>query len=257
MENRNQQIMSTAVLAGELLLGNGAEVARVQDTIERIFVAMKVENWNVFVISNGIFATIDEMGKEPCSAVRHIPLGAIDLCKIITVNQISREICSGNCSLEQAMERLEKCKEQKGPSKRLQIIAAASGCAGFSWMFGGRMQEFILAFFMGIGIQIFLLIAGRNHLSTLLTDILGGILIILMAQPFVLVGVLPNVDNAVIGTLMILVPGVAFTTGIRDLFAGDYLSGSIHVMHAVMKAVCIAIGVGAGILLMQFMGGFV
>ena len=45
--------MSVAVLAGELLLKSGAEVARVQDTIERILIAMKIEDWNVFVISTG------------------------------------------------------------------------------------------------------------------------------------------------------------------------------------------------------------
>ena len=61
--------MSVAVLAGELLLKSGAEVARVQDTIERILIAMKIEDWNVFVISTGIFVTLDEQKPGSCSAL--------------------------------------------------------------------------------------------------------------------------------------------------------------------------------------------
>lgn len=43
---------------------------------------------------------------------------------------------------------------------------------------------------------------------------------------------------------MPLVPGIALTTSIRDFFNGDYLSGAIHMIDAVLTAFCIAAGVG-------------
>ena len=48
----------------------------------------------------------------------------------------------------------------------------------------------------------------------------------------------------VTGGLIILVPGVPFTTSIRDFFNGDYLSGTIRLIDALLVAFCMAVGVG-------------
>ena len=63
-------------------------------------------------------------------------------------------------------------------------------------------------------------------------------------------------DKIVIGDIMPLVPGIALTTSIRDFFNGDYLSGTIHMIDAVLTAFSIAVGVGTIITLYQlFTGG--
>ena len=54
---------------------------------------------------------------------------------------------------------------------------------------------------------------------------------------------------------MPLVPGIALTTSIRDLFNGDYVSGTIHLMDALLTAFCIAVGVGTIITLYQYVPG--
>ena len=42
---------------------------------------------------------------------------------------------------------------------------------------------------------------------------------------------------------------------IRDLFSGDYLSGGIRLIDALLTGMCIAIGVGAAIKAFQLLGG--
>ena len=49
-------------------------------------------------------------------------------------------------------------------------------------------------------------------------------------------------DKVIIGAIMPLVPGIAFTTSIRDFYNGDYLSGTIHLIDALLTAICIAVG---------------
>ena len=53
-----------------------------------------------------------------------------------------------------------------------------------------------------------------------------------------------SVNHAAIGALMILTPGVAFTMSIRDFVRGDYLSGTIRMIDAVLVAACLACGAG-------------
>jgi uncharacterized membrane protein YjjP (DUF1212 family) len=57
----------------------------------------------------------------------------------------------------------------------------------------------------------------------------------------------------IIGNIMPLVPGVAFTNGLRDLIHGDLVSGITRIVEAVLIAFSIALGVG--ISLQVFMGG--
>ncbi|MFR5795026.1 MAG: threonine/serine exporter family protein, partial [Christensenellales bacterium] len=64
-----------------------------------------------------------------------------------------------------------------------------------------------------------------------------------------------NASWVVIGGIVPMVPGVTFTTSIREFFNGDYLSGVIHCICAMLTAVCIALGVCGGAMLLGFMGG--
>ena len=77
-------------------------------------------------------------------------------------------------------------------------------------------------------------------MSSLIGSIIVSIVTVLCYQlmPMLLI------DKIIIGSIMPLVPGVALTTSIRDFFSGDFLSGGIHLIEALLTAVCIAAGVG-------------
>ena len=86
----------------------------------------------------------------------------------------------------------------------------------------------------------------RVHVSRLFTDIsaaLGGSLLVLLVRLLVYPSLNPN--SGIIGALMVLTPGVAFTMGIRDLINADYLSGSNRLLSALLVAGCLAVGVAA------------
>ena len=61
-------------------------------------------------------------------------------------------------------------------------------------------------------------------------------------------------DKVVIGAIMPSVPGIALTTSIRDFYNGDYLSGTIHLIDALLTALCIAVGIALPILLLRYGG---
>lgn len=70
-----------------------------------------------------------------------------------------------------------------------------------------------------------------------------------------LMGVGENLNFMMIGTIMPLVPGVAFTNSIRDVADGDYISGSVRMLDALLVFFCIAIGVGIGFSLISLVPG--
>lgn len=260
MEGRNgmeesQKILKLAVSIGELMLKSGGEIYRVQDTMGLILQAYGIEDYHVFVVSNGIFATIHEERSDRGSMVRYVPLGSVHLQRITELNQLSREICEGRLGLADAYERLSYCKSLPSAGKWTMLWASGMGCAGFGYIYGCRWQECMLAFVLGMALQWFLMVAARAKLSKFIVNIIGSGLVSVVSFGLAALGLVFMQDKVVIGTIFLLVPGVSLTTSIRELFNGDYLSGSIHLADALMTAACIAVGVGAAVRIFQMFGG--
>lgn len=249
-----QEKVSLAVAIGEAMLKNGGEVYRVEDTLKHILTYYGFVNFNVFVISNGIFVTVDENGERPVSCVRNVHSWELHLEKIADLNSLSRDICSGKCNVEAAKKRLKEIVERKSSSILFEVIATGVGCGSFCYLFGGRFLDMTVAFGIGCLLKIFLLGIAKQKISKFIGHIVGSVMVTILAVTAHCLIDKVMVDKVIIGSIMILVPGVTLTTSIRDFFSGDYLSGGIHLIDALLTAVCIAIGVGVAINAFVMMG---
>ena len=63
------------------------------------------------------------------------------------------------------------------------------------------------------------------------------------------VGFGDHADKVMIGTIMLLIPGVDIGNSLRDLFFGDIVSGSMRLIKALLTATAIAVGYSIAILL--------
>ena len=88
--------LDLAYEAGSILLENGAEISRVEETMRRIASHYGVEDEDFFVLSNGIIATDKGYARS-----KFIPIKGASLDKVVAVNQLSRAVAQGQCSLEQ------------------------------------------------------------------------------------------------------------------------------------------------------------
>lgn len=251
----SQKILKLAVSIGETLLQSGGEIYRVQETVGRILEAYGIEDYNVFVVSNGIFATVHEEREDRGSIVRHVPLGSVHLGKVAELNQLSREICEHKYTVEEAWKRLEHCRNLPSVENRKKLLAGGMGCAAFCYIFGGRGLECLIAFGLGVLLQFFLQVVEKRNVSKFIVNILGSALVTAISFGLTAAGMDFMQDKVVIGAIMQLVPGVALITSIRELFNGDYLSGSIHLADTLMTAACIAVGVGSAVRIFQMFGG--
>lgn len=250
-----KEIMTLAVEIGDMMLRNGAEIYRVEDVVLRIMESYHIEQFDVYVISNGIFASANENREDACSMIRHVPLGAVNLSKIAVLNQLARDLCEHQCSVSDAWERLEQCKNQITYSNRSLILACGLGCGCFCYLFGGTPLDAVCAFGIGILEEIVLIQFAKQKLSRVLSNVFASIFVTALSILILLTGLPILQDKIVIGAIMPLVPGIAFTTSIRDFYNGDYLAGTIHLIDALLTALCIAVGVCISIWIVQQLGG--
>ena len=103
--------------------------------------------------------------------------------------------------------------------------------------------------------QVLLFGLKKYKFTRLITNILASLFVTLLATASTLTGLSLLPDKIIIGAIMPLVPGIAFTTSIRDIYNGDYLSGTIHLLDALITAVCVAVGACLPFVVMKYIGG--
>lgn len=132
-EEQKEKIMEIAMRAGHILLENGAEISRVEETIDRICRHYGIESANSFVLSNGIFSTMGNERESFFARVQHIPVSGAHLNRVAAVNQLSREIEEGKHTVEELGRCLDDIEQMPGKRKGVQIGASAVGSGAAIW----------------------------------------------------------------------------------------------------------------------------
>ncbi len=238
-----KEILALAVELADVMLRSGGEIYRIEDTVINILKAHNVESFDVYVLSNGIFASANEDKEDSCSMIRHVPLGEVNLAKISYLNQIARDLCNHSCTIDEAWNALKKAKALPKYSTAVQILFCGLGSACYAFLFGGGVLDFGFAFLIGLAEQIVLISLAKHKVSRFLRNVFTSAFVSLGSILALCTGLPVLQDKIVIGAIMPLVPGITFTTSIRDFHNGDYLSGTIHLIDALLTALCIAVGV--------------
>ncbi len=253
----NEKILLEAVvLAGEIMLVSGAEVYRVEDTMNHMLRRSSYETTETVVFSTGIFVTLDDPVKEPMTLIKRTPGRSTNINRIYLVNEISRSFCRGDITVEEAYEKLKETATviQYGPWLRALGLVGVPFC--FAPIFGGNFLECVASGLVGIALAFADWIVKKVRLNDFCINAFCAFsvaVVALMIKNWLWQKT--SVDVLIISSIMPLVPGVTFTTAIRDTLNGDYTSGSARMLEAVVTSLAVAAGVGGGMFLFQSLWG--
>lgn len=242
----SEDVLEVASEAGHILLENGAEISRVEDTMERISSHYGVHTGHFFVLSNGIFTT---SSSNKYANVEFIPIRGIQLSKVVEVNRLSYRIAADKVSLTQARAELDAIRDEPMKPAWEQIVGSAFGAAGFCAVFGGGFMDCAAAFVVGALLYLFLLFVSSRYLSKIVGGICNSLVATLLCLASYRLGFGSSLSNIIIGAIMPLIPGVPFVNGVRDLADSDYIAGTTRLTDAMLGFFCIALGVGTSFVL--------
>lgn len=237
-----EEYLHVAMTIGEQMLISGAEVSRVEDTIRRICLAYGAARVDVFSITTIIVTTVYSEEAGSCTQTRRIHGWSTDLNRIALFNQLSRRICSSNMEVSQVQEEIRKIMESPGYSFLVQLIIYAVISGAFSVFFGGTLPDMAASALIGIALKAGETFLKRRKLNPFLTAFLCSCLGGLLANLAVTAGFGNYVDKISIGNIMLLIPGLAFTNSLRDMFSGDTITGLVKLSESVFLAMVIATG---------------
>ena len=222
-----RKILDLVSMMGATLLANGAEIARVQTTMELVAKAYDKEQIEVYSLSNGIFATLRNDDKTSCTQIKNVPLASANLGRVAMINQLSREICEHKYDIDEALKKIRAIQNSPTIPLWLTLIAGALGSSGYCYLYGGDIFDFLATMPIGMLLCLCRHFMQSARFSKVMQNIIGSAIVTLGGLIMATIFIGLDMDMIVTGGLIILVPGVPFTTSIRDFFNGDYLSGTI------------------------------
>ncbi len=234
-------LLCLALDVGEGMLKNGAEIARVEDTIERICKAYGAAHVECFTIISMITAAIRMPDGSYSSQLRRVRQTENNLNALERFNALSRTVCREMPELDEFDKRIHELKREKPYPAWIQLLASAFGTFVFCLFFGGGIIESLISFVIGFLTAVILNIRSKR-LNTMAKTVISAFTAATLAGLSAMLINNLNVDSIIIGVIMLLVPGMLFGTAMRDLLCGDLLAGTLKTLQALLQTLMIGFG---------------
>lgn len=236
-----EEIINISMAMGSVLLQNGAETSRVEDTIRRFCQRHGYFTLNVFVTPTVM--VMGETSSGESTRICRVFNRTTNLHIISKINDFSYSLYGEDWSYQKAMDWLED-KRKKGPLYNDEITSLASGFAAacFTRMLGGGNPEFLAGFLVGgLGMLLLKKLSGYRP-SAFWENAVAGATIGGLSMICCKLWAGGNLDIIIGGSLMPFLPGTAFVNSVRDYMGGDLVSGNCRFAEALLFAVSIALG---------------
>lgn len=241
-------------LAGRIILENGGETYRAEDTVVRMAQSMGLEEPDAFGVPSGLFISFTDEAGERRTNVCRMRGRDTDLSRVDRVNQLSRMLSAGQIGEDKLLQELTLLSRADAQSRWHMPLTAALTALGFAIMFDGSLWEMLISALCAALTQMIPWVLPIQH-SNMAKMVVGSAISTLLPMLFHHLTGLGLVDAMVAGALMPLVPGLSMTNAVLDVVRGDMVSGTAHAARALLTAALVAGGALVGTELFGWIGG--
>ena len=243
MSTETQALLLDCMLnMGQMLLECGAEISRVEDTLDRIAKAYGAIETNVFVITSIISLTIEFPGHEAITETRRIIRdGGTDFIRMEKLNALSRTVCAEPVSVETLRDSVASIAKGRKPFY-VQFWGSILAAGSYAIFFGGSLCDGVAAAVFGAVICLLQIGLDRTEINTVARNLLISLLIGLGVGVSVQLIPFLHMDKILIGDIMLLIPGLAMVNAVRNVLLGNTISGLVRLADSLLWAGALAGG---------------
>lgn len=223
----------------------GAETYRIEESVNRILGAYGIKS-QVYSVPNSLLISILEDDGTPITRLSRINHHSTDLDAVERYSNLCRCICAEKPQPEEAIGWVEQT-EQARKRYRLAyyLLGNVLAAFGFTMFFGGSIKDSLCAAVCGLLLGVMTHLFNQEKINAFFRTISAAFLMALTAYAAAALHLTDDVNTAVIGTMMLLLPGLLFTNALRDIIFGDTNSGINRIVEVLLIGAAIALGTGA------------
>lgn len=229
---------------------SGAEISRVEDSINRMCTAYGVRRVNVFTITANMVVSLEIDDETVITQTRRLRQSATDMTRLDELNDLSRYICARKPPVEEIQRRYQAIQNLPHLSRTMTYVGGVLTAAGFTVFFGGDFLDTVVAVLLSLLVETMMLLPIRRQINPLFylfgTAFCTGLGALLLYS----LGLGHHLDAILIGCIMLTIPGLAITNAVRDLLSGDTFSGLSRLCESLLQAGGIACGFALAIYLL-------
>ena len=243
--------LTCAMDIGEHLLTSGAEIHRVEESVERMCRAFGAKRVDVFIITSSMVVTVFDQNDHTYTQTRRITNTATDFEKIHRLNALSRKICAQEMCVEQIRAEIDQATASRCYPFWLEWLCYGIIAGAFTLFFGGSLADALISLGVGLFVRLACCLFELAIPNKIFAKFISAAIATALALVAVRIGWVDSIDKIVIGNIMSLIPGIGLTNALRDLFTGDSIAGLLRSIEAALTALAIA----AGYFLISVVGG--
>lgn len=248
------KIVQVIMDIGESLLCTGAEIYRVQDSIDRMCASYGFLRQDVFVIQNNIQITVETKEHEMITQIRHVETTGFNYDRLDALNGLSRYICTNRPDDEELQKRYREIMDAPTQKAWIIVLAQIVGGTSFAVFFGCNFGDALIALVLSVFIVFFGKWLEKREENLLIYNLILSFL----SEVFVVLafraGITGHPDWIMIGVVMLLVSSLGLINGIRDVMQANFISGFLEIMNSLLGAFGIAFGIALAMMLMKWNG---
>jgi uncharacterized membrane protein YjjP (DUF1212 family) len=229
----------------EALHRYGHPAHRLEEALEATSQRLGLEA-QFFSTPTSIFASFGPVEGQHTHLIRMDP-GAADLGRLAKVDRIALRVIRGELSPAEGSRSLDALDSETSPYGRaVTLLAFAIASTSAARFFGGGLPEVAAAGLTGFSTGLLAFVVGsREHLVRLFEP--GAAFVVTALITLLSLTWTPiSVSVAVMGGLIILVPGLTLTVAMTELASQHLVSGTARLSQAMLVFLTIIFGVAAG-----------
>ena len=253
---KTEQVLNFCCEMGRQLIQNGAEIYRVEDSINRLLTAYGYRDTEVFAIPSCVILNILDEGHNYTKSIR-IRSSFINLDKLERLNSLCRRVCRERPEPEAAFSLLHTISSAPSYPQLASYLAHGFVAIFFTLFWGGTALDACLAFLCGAAVKASVAYLSRFETNIFFTYVCSSMAMVLPPLILSYLGVPIHMDKMVIGAIMLLVPGIAITNVMRDVLAGDFLTALTKFAEVLIISMALAVGIAIPVSLARFFWGVI
>ncbi len=241
-------ILDFAATLGQRMLGCGANLERVNDTMNRICLSYRLTDISIFSLSSTIILSAQTADNQ--SATRHVmvPPANNDMKRISRFNQLSRQVCSETpppAALDAMLKQADS--EVKDYATVTIILGYLIAMSSICMLNGGSLRDVIAADLTTVALFWIIRLLDKPGLNRIVTDALCMWIVGSLDILLVRIGLGQHLATIIITNSMMMIPGIPLVNAVRNILCGNEMNGILEILKIVLDATAIVLGLGISI----------